>query len=109
MTTALLSRQYRPSLNQAAPVSRQNDQPRRSEAEPRWVVGAGSARRVARSGVRRALRIGWSAARSRVAGTARAGRDSAGAGRPGGVACNGVDWFADGTVLQDAGQQLDGD
>jgi hypothetical protein len=38
MTTTLLSHQYDPSLNHAAPLSRQNCQPRRSEAEPRWIV-----------------------------------------------------------------------
>jgi hypothetical protein len=38
MTTALLSQHYDLSLNQAAPMSRQNRQPRRSEAEPRWIV-----------------------------------------------------------------------
>src|SRR5690349_17535452 len=38
MTTALLSHHYDPSLNHAAPLSRQNCQPRRSEAEPRWLL-----------------------------------------------------------------------
>jgi S-adenosyl methyltransferase len=38
MTTALLSHHYDPSLNHAAPMSRQNGQPRRSEAEPRWAA-----------------------------------------------------------------------
>jgi glyoxylase-like metal-dependent hydrolase (beta-lactamase superfamily II) len=38
MTTALPSHHYGPSLNLPAPLSRQNRQPRRSEAEPRWVV-----------------------------------------------------------------------
>jgi hypothetical protein len=41
MTTALLSHRYDPSLNQAAPPSRQNCQPRRSEAEPLWIVDRG--------------------------------------------------------------------
>src|SRR6266567_948608 len=41
MTTALLSHRYDPSLNHAAPLSRQNHQPRRSEAEPRWIVDRG--------------------------------------------------------------------
>ena len=38
MTTALLSHRYDPSLNHAAPLSRQNRQPWRSEAEPRWLL-----------------------------------------------------------------------
>jgi hypothetical protein len=38
MTTALLSHRYDPSLNHAAPLNRQNRQPWRSEAEPRWLV-----------------------------------------------------------------------
>src|SRR5262245_30503195 len=37
MATALLSHHYDSSLNDAAPLSRQNRQPRRSEAEPRWI------------------------------------------------------------------------
>ena len=38
MTTALLSHHYDPSLNHAAPLSSQHRQPRRSEAEPRWLL-----------------------------------------------------------------------
>src|SRR5437660_8811087 len=39
MTTALLSHRYDPSLNHAAPLSRQNRKPWRSEAQPRWTKG----------------------------------------------------------------------
>src|SRR5215470_2705951 len=51
MTAALLSQHYDPSLNYPAPLSRQNRQPRRSEAEPHWIRtpdNGGSARVIHR-------------------------------------------------------------